>query len=121
MSRLESTVLSLERTITTADGLRLSRLCTAAANYRYQAFVLQQRDRAVRASTATVLATASSSTCGGRAAVGFVDPGGVDLERGGAAAAVTEAAGDGAQVDTGGDELGGRVVAVASAAGCCVA
>jgi hypothetical protein len=43
--------------------------------------------------------------------VGFGDPRGVDLERGGAAAGVAEAAGDGADVDAGGDELGGGVVA----------
>lgn len=39
------------------------------------------------------------------------DPGRVDLECGGAAAAVAEAVGDGAEVDAGGDEFGGVVVA----------
>lgn len=49
--------------------------------------------------------------CGRRAPVGFVDPGGVDLESGCPAAAVAEVAGDGAQVDADGDEFRGRVVA----------
>ncbi len=40
---------------------------------------------------------------GGGPAVGLVDPGGVDLERGGAAAAVAEPTGNGAEVDAGGE------------------
>ena len=50
-------------------------------------------------------------------AVGLVDSGGADHQRGGAAAAVAEPAGDGAEVDAGGDELGRGVVAQRMQAG----
>lgn len=44
------------------------------------------------------------------ALVGFVDPGGVVAQGGAAVVGVTESAGDGAQVDAGGDEFGRRIV-----------
>ena len=47
----------------------------------------------------------------GGAAVGFAYPGGVDAQGGGSASAVAEVAGDGTQVDAGGQQLGGGVVA----------
>ncbi len=45
----------------------------------------------------------------GGSLAGLVHPGGVDLEGGGAAAAVTESARDGADVHAGGDQFGGGV------------
>jgi hypothetical protein len=51
---------------------------------------------------------AANRTCG--ALVGLRGPGGEDAERGGAAAAVAEAAGDGADVNAGADQFGGAVV-----------
>jgi hypothetical protein len=48
---------------------------------------------------------------GGGAVVGFGAEGAVDAEGGDSPTAVAKPAGDGAEVDAGGDELRGRVVA----------